>query len=165
MDFSKVPPEALEAACERGTEVHDLSAAYAQRLWISEISERSAGFYQSFVRWFDAYVVEVHLVEERIDHEKLLYTGQLDLLITIKGDRGPSLWDLKTGALALPWWPLQVAAYDALARYRGFSPIRRGSIRLHPQGKMPKLSEYTGSLAQDFNIFLSALNVFRFFNP
>lgn len=164
MDFSMVPPEVLEAACARGTEVHDLCAAHALNLWVSEIPGRAAGFHQSFVRWFDSYVAEVHLVEERIVHEALGYHGQLDLLITIKGDHGPSLWDLKTGAGLLPWWSLQVAAYDALARLQGFNPIRRGSIRLDRQGKRPKLTEYTGFMERDFSIFMSALNVWRFFN-
>ena len=57
-DFSKVPPDTLAAAGERGTAVHKFCEAYALGFYYPLIPEL-AGYGESFKSWFKAYVVEV----------------------------------------------------------------------------------------------------------
>ena len=166
-DFSNIPPDVLENACRRGDEVHRLAALYARSLWIDDVPAEYAGYYTSFTRWFDQYVVAVHLVEESLADPALGFTGEPDLIVTVKGDQGKSLIDLKTPQVGRLSWRVQCAAYRHLAQKAGHEIIRTFALRPRPDGKMPGIPpdyEYTGTFHCDFSIFLSALNCFRFFS-
>ncbi len=163
-DFSRVSPGVLDAAAERGDEVHRVCALYARGLWVDEVAPECAGYFASFKDWFDAYVERVWLVEERLVCEVLGFTGEPDLVVTLRGDARPSVWDLKTPRAASPAWRAQVSAYRHLARKAGHDIERAGVLRLSPSGNPPILEEYTKTVLQDFNVFLSALNCWRFFH-
>jgi hypothetical protein len=161
-DYARVNSGVLENAQARGTVVHAACKNKAFGLWGS-VSLEWRGYVKSFSDWFDEYVVEVLLVEELLEDKILGFCGHPDLIVRIMGDKWPSLWDLKTPVTALKKWRLQIASYKHLAIHNGF-PIRRtGSIRLDPNGGKPKLLEYTGSHIEDLGVFLSLLNIQRFF--
>jgi hypothetical protein len=163
--FARVPASVLEIACDRGQEVHRLCVGYAKCLWVGEGFPKFLGYYNSFTRWFDEYVEEVILAEERLYDPVLNYDGEPDLILVIKGDSLPSLWDLKTPVQPAKSWRPQVAAYRHLAiTDRKLEIGRVGCIRLSPEGRPPILDESTDTVFLDFNIFRSALNIYHYFN-
>ncbi len=166
-DFSNIPPARLEAARLRGDAVHHLTALYVKGLWIESVPPEYEGYFRSACRWFDKYVVAVHLVEERLIDEDLGFTGEPDYIVTLKGESSKSLLDLKTPQVGRPSWRLQCSAYSHLGIKADHDIHRIFALRPRPDGRMPSIPpdyEYTGTVHRDFQIFLSALNCWRFFH-
>ena len=163
MDFSKVPPDVLQSAADRGSEVHSICACIAKKLWVVEVPDNCAGYVRSFQGWFGSMVEEVILAEERLYDHARRFHGMPDLICRIKGDSGLSLVDYKTGASVMPTWEVQVAAYRHLAILNGHPVNRILSLRLSKDGKPPKITESTRSMDYLFNVFVSALNCYRHF--
>lgn len=161
VDFSHVPPDRLLLASERGTRVHAACEAYALGIWspIDSIEEDIRYYVWSFRRWFDTQVAEVLLVEARLTDDRLGYTGQIDLAVVLRTAE-VVIVDLKTPVTKSKSWRLQMAGY--LNLYPRAS--KAGSLRLNPEGKVPKMDWYDGSAAQDLAVFLSALNCHRYFH-
>lgn len=161
-DFSHIPPDRLEAAAERGTAVHNACFAYAAGLPTVGLRADVEPYVISFRRWFDRVVDRVILCEERITDDRHGYHGEPDLLIAAKHAEN-ILIDAKTPVTKIKTWRVQLAAYKNLCENYTSLPIDRvGSLRLSPDGKTPKM-DYYDYQAQDFNVFLSALNAYRFF--
>lgn len=163
-DFSRVSEDRLALACERGTAVHNFCAAHAQGLWIPKPREY-AGYCESFQRWFDAYVDEVLLVEERLIDETLGFLGHPDLVARLKHDKHPTVIDYKTPVALNPIWAAQVAAYKHLTKIRLPElrwPDRCASLRLDPDGRLAKFKDYADS-ARDLQAFLNALTAHKYF--
>jgi hypothetical protein len=162
-DFSKIPEDVLEYAAWRGTEVHRLCSIYARGLpIIGEIRPSCAGFFLSFQQWVDTCVEKVHLVEAELAHPAYGYIGHPDLIVTIKGDPGPTLVDLKTPVIESPTWKGQLSAYDELAQVNGHEIYRVGVLMLKRDGGTAKFKEYKRD-GRDLAAFLSALTAYRFF--
>lgn len=164
-DYSKISPVVLDAACERGTKVHEICAMIARGEFVVGIDPAYQGYIDSFRRWYDAVVDVLIFAEERLADMQFGFHGQPDLLV--KSKYGEILMvDLKTTAAKSKVWRLQLAAYSHLVTlaYPDTGPFRAGSLRLSPVGKTPKMDWYDGSGATDLNVFVSALNVFRYFN-
>jgi len=162
-DFSKIPPDTLQAAADRGTRVHDVCLNFYARGFFTAVEPEIQGYYQSFIRWFGLMVDEVVLVETRLVDPGFMYSGQIDLLAISKDQGDLILVDLKTPMALSKSWRLQLAGYNNLCFIDGHCPDRIGSLRLSPDGKMAKMEWYTNS-AEDFNYFVQALNLYRFFN-
>ena len=165
VDWSKVPPHLLQTAAERGTNVHDICLMrIARGLFVSGIPSECAGYVESYQRWFDLMVDEVIFVEERLRDKDFGFNGQPDSLIKSK-QRDIIHADLKTPVTSQKAWRLQIAAYDHLIEInKGIVPDRSGSLQLNPDGGIAKMTYYEGSRNQDFAVFLSVLNAYRFFN-
>lgn len=165
VDWSKVPPALLLKAGERGTTVHDICLMrIAQGVFPAGIPEGCEGYVESFQRWFDLMVDEVIFTEERLADVALGFHGQPDWVVKSRHE-GIIHPDLKTPVTSQKAWRLQIAAYDHLIEInKGFIPDRSGSLQLRPDGGIAKMNYYEGSRLQDFNVFLSVLNVYRFFN-
>lgn len=161
VDYSRVPPDVLERAADRGRRVHALCASYAQGLWIPEIPEECAPYFESFTRWFDSSVEQVKAVEVELVDTVNGYCGHPDIICKIKGDKGLALPDIKTPQQEMKTWRIQLAAYKQLAITNRYQIDRVFSLRLDSKGGQVKITEYTDS-ATDFAIFLSALTVWRF---
>jgi hypothetical protein len=160
-DFSRIPPDVLDAAAKRGTAVHNACFAYAAGLPVIESSEITP-YLDSFKRWFDLVVAEVVLCEQRITDDKFGYHGEPDLLVRSKHQE-IILTDIKTPVTKMKTWRVQLAAYNNLCeKYTGINIHRVGSLRLSPDGKTPKM-DYYDYQSQDFNIFLSCLNTYKYF--
>ena len=162
VDWSKILPGMLRAAADRGTRVHEACANIAWGIPVIGVSVECAGYVASFVGWFDKIAEEVLLVEERLFDEANGYCGQIDLLVRTKQGE---IWlvDLKSPVTLSKSWRVQIASYKNLVEINGHKPDRAGSLRLRKDGGIPSMDWYEGSATQDFNIFLSALNCFRFF--
>ncbi len=164
MDFSKVPPDVLQSAADRGSEVHAICACIAKKLWVvDEVPDNCLGYVESFVGWFDSMVEDVILAEERLYDHSLGFHGMPDLICRIRGDSGLSLVDYKTGKVVMPTWAVQIAAYRHLAIKAGHPVHRVLCLRLSADGKPPIINESTKNMNQLFNVFVSALNCYRHF--
>jgi hypothetical protein len=162
-DFSMIKPDVLQAASERGTAVHDACFAYATGLPSFGMDDDVKGYFESFKRWFDAMVKEVLLCEIRLIDEQHGFHGEPDLVVKAKNGE-VMLIDVKTPISKSKGWRLQMAGYARLCTLHGYEIDRIGSLRLSPKGKAPKMDWYEGNRDQDFAVFLSALNVFRFYH-
>ena len=162
-DFSRVPPDVLEAAKERGTRVHQVCAAMASGLWVPDYCDSGdAPYIVSFEQWFEAVVDNVIAVEPELTCTTYRFKGHPDLLCRLKGDDCLTLIDLKSPVQKQKTWRLQIAAYRHLALKKWPNIARVGSLRLSPEGRPALFDEYSGTLDVDFNVFVSALNVHNF---
>jgi hypothetical protein len=147
VDLSKIPPDTLQAAADRGTAVHDLCLNFYAKGFFTFAPKPLEGYYHSFIAWFDLMVKEVVLVEQRLTDSDLMYSGQIDLLARSKDKGDLILVDLKT----------------PLCEVNSYVPDRIGSLQLSPDGKMAKMEWYKES-AMDLNYFVQALGLYRFFH-
>lgn len=107
----------------------------------------------------------VILVETRLYDADLGFNGKPDLITILKGDKLPSLLDLKTGQAQQNWWVLQDSAYRHLAKKdKGIICYRGLSIRPKKDGSGCLIDEHPRDYKRAFNIFLGLLNAHRFFN-
>jgi len=163
-DFSMVPAATLEHAAARGTAVHRACAAIAQGLWVPNLSDEAMPYVASFKQWWPL-VQEVYAVEEELVDPVYGYVGHPDLIVRLTGEDFARVVDLKTPVAKSPLWAAQIAAYINLARQvipPGMEIKRSGTLRLSPQGKVPKYDEYTES-ATDFHAFICVLTAYKFF--
>lgn len=160
-DFSKVPPEVLANAADRGVRVHQACSTLIQGLWFSEPPEDIYGYVESFANWVDTadpicVAAEVELVDISLG-----FCGHPDLICLI----GPDVIviDLKTPASPAASWRLQLAAYHHLANINGYAVNRTATLRLSKDGKPAKFDEFTATTNTDFAVFLNCLSAYRYF--
>lgn len=162
-DFSRVPPATLEAACERGSQVHAIIASILKGLWVPEIPESCHPYIDSFNLWLPV-VEEVVMVEETLIDKAHGYKGTPDAILRIKGDEGYTLVDWKSPVVESKSWRLQISAYRALAMQNGYLIHRTGALQLSPKGKAAKFREYSGTIVHDYSLFLNALSIYKYFH-
>lgn len=175
IDFSKVPPGALAYAADRGTRVHHICLnLYACGMPTLNVPDDCKGFFESFKNWFDDYVAEVFFIEKEFIEKRFCYVGHVDLVCLLRDGR-IVIVDLKTPAAESKSWALQLAAYRIAVNHHFrvdynkkpaiTVPAKNGcmSLRLRKNGKRAVASVYQYS-EDDFALFLSALNVYRYFN-
>lgn len=162
-DFSQIPEDVLNAACERGKRVHGACAALALKLFVPPMPEELQGYLASFRTWLNQAVAEVLSVEQRMVNEPFGFCGRPDMVVKIRGDENYSVCDLKTPVPLSKAWRLQIAAYRYLSEQTlNVSVPRALIVRLKKDGKPPIVTEYSPKL-KDFNVFLHALSAYRFF--
>ncbi len=162
-DFSRVPPEVLEAACARGTAVHSFCAAYARGIWAEKPPE-IAGYCDSFRAWFDRYVIEALSIEEEFVNLEWGYIGHPDLIVKLGGvDIGLvfAVIDNKTPITHLRIWECQLAAYFKAALKRFPELKRAGSLQLSRDGSLPKM-KWVRDINGAFNAFAGLLTGWRY---
>jgi hypothetical protein len=164
-DFSRIAPETLEAAADRGLLLHSVLARHALGLWIApeEVPEKFQGYFDSGRRWLDRYVVKVHLAEKKLVDKDRGYQGTPDIICILKRDKDLSLWDFKSGQIILPTWEAQIGGYYGLTLKNNIDIRRAGCLRLQPDGKLPKVAEMTDRLNYLLMVFHACLTVHKFF--
>jgi hypothetical protein len=161
-DLQRRFPGVIERAAQRGTVVHGYCESSAKGFPPVGIPEELRGYWESFMCWF-ADVQEVIACELRLFDIKLGFHGQADIICRMKGDTALSLWDYKTPEVVSPTWGPQIAAYFHLAESSGYQVKRAGMIRLRKSGRPPIITEYTETRRRNWNVFVSALNVYTAF--
>ena len=161
-DFSMIRPEVLEAACVRGTAVHGACEAYANGIWAPALPSEYQGYFDSFKKWFDLYVIRVIFTEKALKSDTFQITGHPDLCAIIKGDIFPRIIDYKTPASKYKTWRAQIGAYCTMARDAGYPVIGGMSLRLRADGG-PAIADVYNDTTGDWAGFLSALNAYRYF--
>jgi predicted RecB family nuclease len=129
-----------------------------------EVPPELEGYHRSLTGWVENFVVETVLVEKDLIDDKRGFRGHPDAIVRLRGDTGLILIDWKTPKPLSLSWRLQLAGYRLLAEANGHKVARVASLRLDADGGSAKFQGYTKTLAHDQNVFLSCLNVWKFFN-
>ena len=158
-DFSDIPPAILEAAAERGTEVHRICAALARGEFVPYIRPDCRGYVQSFQAWFADTNGLVVAVEFAVRSKIFNLIGHPDLLIFMPGE----IWliDLKTPATPARTWGPQLAAYKAIFEEDNPPVDRAFPLILRKDGKRPKAGP--DATPNDLKAFHCALGAYRYF--
>lgn len=151
----------MEEAGDLGSEVHDIAEAINRGEAWSAPNNDIRLMAEAYRTWFAANVQEVLYVEHVIANTVYGYAGRLDLCAVIKGDRLPSLLDLKTGGI----YP---DAFLQLAAYQKALPLETGRrLVIHVDKKNPGklyIKEAEHDNETDYRMFLYCLELFRYFN-
>jgi len=156
--FYHVPPEVMEKARQRGTAVHKITELHDKGI----LSEDSID--PDLSPYFDAYKAFLHRmcpvfdrIECIVDSELYKYAGTLDRTGRMQGYA--FIIDIKTCSCESKWTGVQTSAYNKALNDEIYR--KRFGLYLKSTGKY-KLVEYANP--QDFNIFLSILNIRNFKN-
>lgn len=163
-DLCAIDPDVVAKAAERGTRVHKFCEMYALGLFLTDIDEDCNNYFQAFKNWFDGCVEHVIHCETRCNSAQYKLSGAFDLIVVLRGDTRATLIDIKTPDVAKKSWQLQTAAYQMLAlECLQLDVDRRMCLMLPKNVGTSKIIEYTDH-ARDQELYLQALQLFRFFN-
>lgn len=159
VDFSMVPAQALEAACERGTFVHELTTLDD----LGELDEESvdpelAPYLAGWRKFRKDFPAELLLVEKPLGNAVYGYAGTPDRCLGFATEN--VLVDIKTGPHS-PAHGVQLAAYEKLSEER--LKIKFGKllvVGLTDKGDY-SIKDHTPTRKMDWAAFLGALNVHR----
>lgn len=162
-DFSMIKPEVLNAACERGTEIHGDCGAYALGNWYP-LPKAYSGYRKSFRSWFDNMVEKVIGVEMELVSKIFGFLGHPDIICELKDGSGVIIVDYKTPISLQKTWRLQLAGYKILAEeVLGITVDRLACLRLKKDGGYPIFSETpSDEIAIDMSAFLNALGIYKY---
>lgn len=177
VDFSKIDPQVLQNAADRGTRVHLHCENYANLLGLhachmfdlTTVDDQCLPYVQSYIGWFDENVDAVYECEKRVYCDQQMFCGKPDQIVHLKGDPEDclTLIDIKTPASKQKSWNLQTAAYMYLINfYTDISVSKRGTLMLKKSGKVGVFSEHTDSdmIFGDIDLFISACKLHHYFN-
>lgn len=157
-----IPKAQLAQLAVAGKDVHlvceDIARGKVSDYW-SALPE-VAGYARSFQQFVKDFDFQVELIERRLDHPFLGYTGRLDqagfIFASSRSRRRPVVIDVKRGVPA-PSHVYQTAAYAELVNragllgetaQRGSVVLERWCIYLQPDGYQPKRHDNYGDFAQ-----------------
>jgi hypothetical protein len=160
LKFDDIPEHVLEQARLRGQHVHEACHLHTVGglVWDS-LEDDVAAYVRGYLK-FQAEAGFITLASEvRVASVKYRFAGTLDLYGIFK--RGEAMVDMKATAVLPRTVGPQTAAYkQALEETTGQKSKRRYCLHLKPDAY--KLVEVTdGPGLQDWTVFLSALNIFR----
>lgn len=160
--YAGIRPETLQAAAERGTEVHSAIEDYVT-LGITDISEARRGYFEAFLRWMKDYNVQPLSVEHRAYHPALGYAGTLDMLCTLsKGDTDPqvlTLVDFKTSATVNKMLTgVQLEAYEQMLAATGLQVEQKAIVHLQADGRY-QMPVYRKNDAESWRVFMACLTI------
>jgi len=157
VSYAGVPGQILEAARQRGTNVHRaIELHHLNDLEQASLEPEIADYFWQYLLFEKHSGFKMRRSEERVFSRKYGYAGTLDL----EGElhRSSVLVDIKTSSVIMPAVGPQTAAYlEALIertksrrKYRRYAlQLRRDGYKLVPQ-----------ECARDMTMFLSALNIY-----
>jgi len=158
-DYSMIAPDVLRNAQERGTEVHDLTAAYDTHGEIDEswITDRVRPYYQAYMK----FRAENHFVPDPEWIEKGIIATLFGMKVAMTPDRFGKLnghdcvLELKCVEAEQPSWAFQTAAQE-LGVYKSTRAGRaiRIAVQLKKSGKYHLCSHKNG--AYDVSQFIAA---------
>ena len=164
VDFSKVPPETLRMAQERGKAVHAACHLYDHGTLdyasLDPVIWPYLEAWDKFVRQAD---VTIHMTEHSVHSTRHGYAGTFDRLALIAGK--PAMIDIKTSEIISQATGVQIIAYVNAAEESGCGlglpakKYKRFAVHLYDNGKY-ELEPYTSE--QDWPVFLAALQIFHF---
>jgi len=164
-NFDAIDPVVLHRAANRGTRVHRYCELHMLGEYYPQPEEELVGYIDSFIQWYDKIVEKLICTEQRIYNNQYKLTGAIDIVAILKGDKSPTIIDIKTPASESKTWCLQTAAYRLLYNSKMDVKLhadRRIALRLDKKGGYPKIHEYTEN-GRDLRLYLSALEVYKYF--
>ena len=158
-----IDPTILANAADRGSRVHAYCESHALGLFVADVDDDCKNYFEVFKVWFDDMVEKVLFTEERLNSHIYRISGAFDMIAILKGDSRPTLVDIKTPASPSTSWQLQTAAYQLLAKeVLGIDVERRICLMLPKYKDMVKVVEYADH-KRDQELYLKALELYRFF--
>lgn len=154
--LSKIDPEVVQRAADRGTLVHKICDAIINDFpYENQITDETQGYIESFLQYLPRDFIEK---PDRFYCDKHMITGECDAIY--KDEDGKLvLVDFKTPAAESKTWMLQASAYSYLAKLNGFDIQKIEFVRLMKNGKSPKIHVYE----ENFDLYLKCLEVYRYF--
>lgn len=161
--YDHIDPEVLANAADRGTRVHTYCEYHVKNIYTPVIDHDCAGYVKCFIEWFDKNVEHILLCEDRLNCDELQLTGQIDLVVVLKGEDFSTVLDIKTPASESSTWKLQTAAYKYLVEKAGFEEVKsRRCLMLDRYAKPAKVFEYLDH-ENDLRLYLNTLELYRLF--
>ena len=153
----------MDSTSEYGQHIHDLTALMDMTGGgLDVIGTPPEGMEKqllNYAKWTAAQVARVVEVETVVFSLRFGYAGRLDRVFRLKGDRLPSVWDIKTGTLRAIS-RAQTAAYKhAYKEMTGEAIGRRGLIGVSRKTGRVTIKEHSDP--SDFSGFLALLNVYN----
>lgn len=164
VDYSRVPPDALERARLQGVAIHHMVERDCKNdgLDPDTLPDWMRGHYAAWRRFTEETAFQCIASEERVFHEGMGYAGTLDLVGTMRNARNQdahALIDVKRSFYAGPVIGLQLAAYaEAWNRMKDSNVARRFALRLDADGKY-RLEPFEDR--SDFAVFTAQLATYR----
>lgn len=155
------------AAMRHGSLVHAMTAMYVEGeefLPIGDDVDETAELQMAaFAGWYDTHVETLHGVELYVAHERYQYGGQLDLWVTMKGDKMPTFIDIKSGTGVDIGARAQTIAYVLAAREMGLfkGRCRRGVLWIPGGERAGHCAFQEHKNTGDEQAFLSMLFLYR----
>lgn len=108
-----VPRRKMKDAMARGTTVHSIVEGYVhtQAHIADKVAEEFKPYAEAFYRFVEEHRVKITGREKTVFSDKYGYAGTLDLEVSMYGEKGISLGDVKTGKALYPEVALQLSAY------------------------------------------------------
>lgn len=158
--YGSIPKHVLDRAAARGSCVHSLIFDHMNDITIP--SERwdfmgapLNGYFDSFLSFWKQYEgADILLQEQRINDDKLMLTGEPDLLI--KHNHKTILIDWKCSHAVGKHWQLQASGYSHLINTWIDKIV---FVKLDKNGKDPVVTEFQADLDQ----FMSAYSLYKAF--
>ncbi len=149
----------LNAAADRGTEVHEAMENYAL-YGIEEISEDRAGYFEGLKGWFDEAKPEPMACEYAMCHRFLGYAGKADMVCLLDGK--VTLVDYKTTSkIVRGLTRVQLEAYAQALKSQGIAIERKMIVQVTKEGKVT-VDEYEANDKEAWQVFSALLNVRNF---
>jgi len=130
--YQTVNPEVLDRAARRGTAIHNAIENYAE-FGIQDIAPKYAGYFRSFLQWWELRKPEPLAMESKVYHKILRYAGKADLICIIGGRL--TLVDYKTSAqVNTKLCAVQLEGYDRAFESHGVKVDDRLILHLSKNG-------------------------------
>ena len=156
-----IPPDVLERACQRGSDVHDICEAHLTNMGIPPYNPDLEGYIDSFRNWQSKHEsAEFDFPDRFYDHD-LEFSGECDCVMKFDGKR--VLIDFKTSANQSKGWALQGSAYAYLAMLNGTKLDEICFVKLAKDGSDAKVYKY--EYEEHIALFFKALDLHKYFNP
>ena len=153
-----IPPDVLERACQRGTDVHDICEAHLTNLGVPPYDPELEGYIDSFRQWHAKNSQATFSFPERFYDDEMEISGECDCIMHI-GNKS-ILIDFKTSANEGKTWALQGAAY---AHISNMAIDEIHFIKLQKDGSDPKVCVY--DYHPYIGLFKYAVALHKYFNP
>ena len=154
-DYSFVNKELLDRAARFGTAVHKATELYDNNeLDFDTLDPNLLPYVEAWDMFLHQYKPEILSVEQRVA-SMYGYAGTLDRYAIINGKR--TIIDIKSGTVVPKYTGLQLSAYGQAITEGGGIIDQRYVVHLQPCNY--KVLSFNSKM--DFNIFKSALNLYR----
>ena len=154
-----------DECCYRGSYSHNALKNHLLGIWSPPHPEEYQKYIDSGKSWLDENIQDIIMVEGG-DETRMVdtvnrYSGQPDLIATLKINPKPGIIDWKTSLAFSVVWNGQIAGYWNLAKIGGFPDVAWGaSVRLRKDGRIA-LSNFIQNLDLELQYFLNANAAYR----
>ncbi len=153
--LSKIDPEILKKAANRGTIIHQVCDAMIRKVGVLPYPALYEPYIDSFKLWAQDKFIKPS--PERFYDDVLMLTGEIDALIP--NETGLTLIDFKTSSKEGKTWYLQGTAYAKLLRMQNYPITEVQFVHLDKKGKAPKIYTYQ----EDWSKFMMLYQIYHEF--